>query len=49
MTGDEYEQLTTNSLYQNADDQSSEESYSLVNYLENIKSKLDESSEHNQI
>lgn len=40
MTDNEYEQLTSSSLFQSVDDNNDKEAYSLVDYLENIKDKL---------
>lgn len=44
MNDDEYEQLTSNSLFQSAD--TGEEPYNLIDHLENIKGKLSDTDEH---
>jgi len=49
MTGIEYEQLTSSSLYQSVKDYNIEEEYTLVDHLENIDVKVDGSPEADTI
>lgn len=49
MNGYEYEQLTSNSLFQSVEDNTGKEAFSLIDYLDNIKTKLGNTEEEQTI